>query len=55
MSLNEKEEPKCPCGKNHRGLAPFADKTETVSSFKGVLEHGLLPLVDDLDQYISVL
>ena len=33
-------------------FAPFADRTETVSSSKSVLEHGLLSQVENLDIYL---
>ena len=48
MSLNVKEEPKCPWRKNHSRLVPFSDKMETVSSCKVVLEHCLLSKADNL-------
>ena len=48
MSLNVKEEPKRPWRKNHSRLVPFADKTETVTACKAVLEHGLLSQVDNI-------
>ena len=54
MSLNVKEEPKCPWRKNTADVAPFADKMETVSSSKAVLEQRLLSQVDNLDKYIYI-
>ena len=33
-------------------FAPFADRTETVSSSKSVLEHGLLSQVENLGIYL---
>ena len=55
MSLNVKEEPKCPLRKNHSRLAPSADRSETVSSSKGVSEHGLVSQIENLDKYLSAL
>ena len=42
MSLNLKEERKCPWRKNTADVALFADKMETVSSSKAVLDIYLL-------------